>query len=318
MNTIPLIFNERQINRTVVGGKFFPAEVKLHLGVIILNGKGSQFRELILSKLSEAGFEQVISIEKSRGSYSVDELARKYPSIKFIIPLEKATEGELINLGMSEINCDYVLVLRDSFNFEDEIISPRVLEKIIGQKNLCTSPRLTNGSVTNLPVIFSPSVNGSTFAISSSGGLSDGIPTLYAFDNVGIYDRKKFIQLGGFDYTITQSHWQTADFFMRGWLWGHKTKISTLYTLDYETDFPAENVTADFSYTRFYLKNLLPRFDEDHGVIPNSSFFVYLLRSGCGFIESLKQFSDARSWVFKNKYRFRIDAKYLVENWGKI
>ena len=36
------------------------------------------------------------------------------------------------------------------------------------------------------------------------------------------------------------------------------------------------------------------------------------------FFESLSQFGDARYWVEKNKYRFRFDAPYLVENWGKL
>ncbi len=318
MNTIPLIFNERQINRTVLGGKEKRLDVKLKLGVILLNSRGGHFREPVLFQLSKMGFEQIVSIEKSRENYNIDDFARRYPSIKFIVPLEKATEGELINLGMSELSTDFVLVIRDSFKIDKDIISQRVLERIFELKNLCTAPRLTNGNVTNLPVIFSPSVNGSVFTISSSSLLFDGISSLYAFDNAGIYDRKKFIQLGGFDYTITNPHWQTVDFFMRGWLWGYKTQISTLYTLDYEEDFPIEDITADFSYTRFFMKNLLPRFDEDHGVIPNSSFFVYLLRSGCGLIESVRQFADVRSWVFKNKYRFKLDAKYLVENWGKI
>ena len=98
------------------------------------------------------------------------------------------------------------------------------------------------------------------------------------------------MQLGGFDYTIASAHWQTLDFFMRGWLWGEKTVISTLYSFSYESDFPVEDLTVDLSYSRFFLKNLLPRFDEDHGVIPKSSLFVYLLRSGCGLIESCRQF----------------------------
>ena len=51
MNTIPLIFNERQINRAVLGGKDSPSEIKLPVGLLLLNGKGSQFRSAILEKL---------------------------------------------------------------------------------------------------------------------------------------------------------------------------------------------------------------------------------------------------------------------------
>ena len=318
MNTIPLIFNERQINRAVLGGKDSPSEIKLPVGLLLLNGKGSQFRSAILEKLIKMGFEQIVSVEKNHENYNINELSRKFPSVKFVIPLEKVNEGELINIGMSEFSCDNVLLFRDNLKIEGELISPRVLERIEELKILCTSPRLTCGSITNFPLIFSPTVRGSTFDVFASSSISDGLKTLYPLDNIGIYNRKKFIELGGFDYTISSMHWQTLDFFMRAWLWGEKVLISTLYSFSYEDDFPVENLTANLSYGRFFLKNLLPRFDEDHGVIPKSSFFVYLLRSGCGLIESCRQFCDARNWVSKNKYRFKIDAKYLVENWGKI
>lgn len=318
MNTIPLIFNERQINRTILGGRESPPDVKLPLGVLLLNGKGSQFRSAVLERLLKMGFEQIVSLEKNHENYNINELSRKFPSVKFVIPLEKVTEGELINIGMSEISCDSVLVFRDNLRVESDFISPRILEKITETEVLCIAPRLTCGSVTNFPVVFSPTVNGSVFDVFASSSIFDGLKTLYSLDNLGIYNRKKFMQLGGFDYTIASAHWQTLDFFMRGWLWGEKTLISTLYSFSYESEFPVEDLTVDLSYSRFFLKNLLPRFDEDHGVIPKSSLFLYLLRSGCGLIESCRQFFDAQNWVAKNKYRFKFDAKYLVENWGKI
>ena len=65
MNTIPLIFNERQINRTILGGRESPPDVKLPLGVLLLNGKGSQFRSAVLERLLKMGFEQIVSLEKN-------------------------------------------------------------------------------------------------------------------------------------------------------------------------------------------------------------------------------------------------------------
>ena len=100
MNTIPLIFNERQINRAVLGGKDSPSEIKLPVGLLLLNGKGSQFRSAILEKLIKMGFEQIVSVEKNHENYNINELSRKFPSVKFVIPLEKVNEGELINIGM--------------------------------------------------------------------------------------------------------------------------------------------------------------------------------------------------------------------------
>ena len=67
---------------------------------------------------------------------------------------------------------------------------------------------------------------------------------------------------------------------------------------------------------RFYLKNLVPRFVHGEGVIPLSSFVLYLPRSGSGFFEAWRQFKDARRWVMENKFRFRLDAVTLVQKWG--
>ncbi len=318
MNTIPLIFNERQVNRVVLGGKEAQPEVKINLALIILNTRGSQFRDSVLKNLSQMGFEQIVSIETSADNYSLEDFVHKFPYIKFIAPLEPATEGELLNIGMSEIKTDYVLVIKDTLSLTGDFITSGIAEKITALKKFAVFPRLLSQGGEAFPIVFSPGVSGSTFKINSSASAVDGLPSLYPFDNIAVYNRKKFIQLGGFDYTISSPHWQTVDFFMRAWLWGEKVELSTLFFMTYSSAFPLEDVSADLSYGRFYMKNLLPKFDDDHGVIPKSSLLVYLFRSGCGLMESFRQFFDARSWVNKNKYRFTLDAKYLVENWGKI
>lgn len=318
MNTIPSLFNERQINRTVLGGKEFMPEIKLRLGVILLNSKASHFRESVLKNLVNMGFQQIVCIENNADNYSIDEIAHKFPFIKFIVPLETVTEGELINIGMSECSCDKVLVIKDTLKIDADFLSSRVAEKLNQSDIFCIAPRLACPGINAFPLVFAPSVYNSTFRIEYSPVITDGVQTLYPLDNIAVYDRQKFIQLGGFDYTITSPHWQTVDFFFRSWLWGEKIQMTTMILLNYDTKYPVEDLTPDLSYSRFYMKNLLPVFDMDHGVIPLSSILVYLLRSGCGLIESLRQFFGARDWVKKNMYRFKCDAKFLVENWGKI
>ena len=318
MNTIPSIFNERQINRSTIWGKELNHYSRLNASVILLNEKGSQFRQPLIENLVKCGFNQIVSIELSPDNYNLEELAHKFPFVKFIIPLEKATEGELINIGMSEISTDYVLVVRDTLRLNGEFINQRILDKLTENNPFCVVPRLVSVNEGSFPVVFSPGVNGATFKISTSSAVNDGLETLSPYDFIAIYNRKKFIQLGGYDYTISSPYWQNMDLGFRAWLWGEKIRMTTIITLAYSLEIEAPDVSNDLSYSRFFMKNLLARFDEDHGVIPKSSFFVYCLRSGCGLIESIKLFADACSWVEKNKYRFKMDAKYLVENWGKI
>lgn len=111
MNTIPLIFNERQINRTVMGGSERPAVQKLDAALVLLNSNCSQFRLPLLENIAKCGFKEIVSIESNPDSYNLVEYSRRFPFIKFIVPHEKASTGELINIGMSEVSSDFVLVI---------------------------------------------------------------------------------------------------------------------------------------------------------------------------------------------------------------
>ena len=69
------------------------------------------------------------------------------------------------------------------------------------------------------------------------------------------------------------------------------------------------------SYIRFYLKNILPTFRDDHGTVSRFSFPGFYLKSKCGIFEALGQFNEAFQWVRKNQFRFKKDIQYLIENW---
>ena len=94
--------------------------------------------------------------------------------------------------------------------------------------------------------------------------------------------------------------------------------MTTKFQLAYAEDVPIEESVPDFSYLRFYLKNLLPRFKEDHGHISRFSFPLFFVKSSCGIFEALSQFKFAKIWVEKNQYRFKRDIQYLIENWAEL
>jgi hypothetical protein len=317
MNTIPSIFNERQINRTVLGGTEKCNNVQMPVSVILLNSSGSHFRIQMLENILKCGFESVISMEKDPQNYNIENFSRRFPSVQFIIPLEETTDGDLINIGMAEVKSDYVLVLRDTLHLPPAFLLPRLALRILHDGQYCIVPRLISDGGQGLPVQFIPSVARSRLSVTPSVTVTDGMPTLYPFDYIGLYNRRKFIQLGGFDYTIIAPHWQNLDLSFRAWLWGEQITLSTSFQLAYAVEAPEADSTINLSHTRFYLKNLVPRYKVDHGIVPKSAFFVFLPRSGCGFFETVNQFRDVDSWVKKNKFRFRMDAKYLVENWGR-
>ncbi|MCR5290739.1 MAG: hypothetical protein K6E51_12170 [Treponema sp.] len=315
MNTIPSIFNERQINRTVLGGTESMPLVKMNISVVLINTNGSHFRIQMIENLSKCGFVSIVSLELNPENYNIEDFATKFPYVKFIVPLESVTDGDLINIGISESTGDYVLVLRDTLRIPPAILTPNLAEHLIANNTFCIVPRMVTKEKQGLPIQFIPSAEKSKLHISVSTSVADGVKTLYPFDYIGLYNRQKFIQLGGFDYTIVSPYWQNLDFAFRAWIWGEEIRISTAFQMEYAGDVPVEDSTVDQSYTRFYMKNLLPRFHLDHGIVPIMSFFIFLQKASYGIFECRKLFSDLRRWVHMNQYRFKKDAVMLIEEW---
>ena len=317
MNSIPLTFDEHQIRRTVIGGSNSYLPDSLNISVILLNTSGSHLKTHVFENLLECKFQTIVSVEHDASSFSLDEMSRQFPTVKFIIPLEKTTDGELINLAMSELQSDYVLVLRDTLNIPVSTILPHLAENLTKNGTYCIVPRLFDAAKNELPCSFSPSYSKGHFTIESSTTISDGAKTLYPFDYIGLYNRQKFIQLGGFDWTISSSYWQNIDLSMRSWLWGEKIRLTSKLQFNYLEEPPVEDRTYTMSYLRYYLKNELPRIKLGEGYIKNSAFISFLFRSSCGYLEARRQFKEAKLWVEKNKFKFTIDLQNLIENWDE-
>ena len=316
MNTIPLTFNEHQINRTILGGKQSVQENSLNIAVLLLNRTGSQFKLPVFEELLKCNFNSVISVEPDVGNYNIEEISRRFPSVKFIIPHESVSDGELINIAMAETTAEYVLVLKDNLYIPSGIILPNLADKLLKNKYACIAPRLVDLKKNSLPIQKIPSAEKMHFVLDSKTFVQDDISTVYPFDYIGFYNREKFIELGGFDYTMKSSYWQLLDFGLRAWLWGEKIKITTALQLSYNTvEPPVEDVTPNLDSLRFYLKNELPRYKVDHAFIKKTSFSRFFMHSGCGYLEARRQFNDACEWVEMNQYKYKMDLQALIENW---
>ena len=317
MNFIPTTFNEHEISRTVIGGKTNTNADALNISVVLLNSSGSHFKMHIFENLLQCNFQSVISIEHDPSNSSIDEISKKFPSVKFIVPLEKASDGELINVAMSEVNSEYVLVLRDTLNIPSAIILQHLADRLTESGLYCVVPRLLDNKKNGLSCTFAPSAEKTHFVVEASSAMADGMKTLYPFDFIALYNRKKFISLGGFDWTIKSPYWQNRDLALRSWLWGEETRITSLLQFSYIDQVPTEEHLINLDYLRYYLKNELPKIKMEEGYIKKSSFLIFLNRSNCGFLEARRQFVEARKWVEKNKFRFKMDLQTFVENWSK-
>ena len=315
MNTIPLIFNERQIVYTILGGKEEPHKVLMPVSCIVVGKSQKESRDKVFRNLMSKGFEKIISVEHTEGQFYSDGIQERFPEVKFIITSEDVTEGDLINIGMAEASSPYVLVLKEACCLSDFNFSLQIAKNLAKRNDICTAPLIYSHDRNSLPVLFIPSVEKSKFSTVEEFVFSEGKKTLYSCDSQGFYDREKFIQLGGFDYTIKSDYWQRLDFFVRAWLWGNKVSLTSSFSLNYNGEYEAVDKTVNISYLRFYLKNLAPVYKSDHAEIPKSTFFSFNFRSSCGIAEAFKQFLMARIWVKENMYRFKMDAASLIQNW---
>ena len=313
MNTIPLTFDEHQINRTVIGGRTNETPDSLNVSVILLNSGGSHLKANNFENLLGCNFNSVISIEKN--TFAMEDIAKKFPKIKFIIPKEETSDGEMINLAMSEIKTDYVLVLRDTLHITPGIMLQNLALRLTQEPVYCIVPRLLDKNKNIISTRFNPCAEKSHFEIDSSSVVKDGFKTVYPFDSIALYNRKKFIQLGGFDYTIKSAYWQNLDLGLRSWLFGETTKLTTMLEFSYLDDIPVEDRTVNIDYLRYYLKNEMPKYKNEKAYYKKGSFLKFFHQSSCGYMEARRQFNCAREWVEANRYRFKMDLQSFIQGW---
>jgi hypothetical protein len=193
-------------------------------------------------------------------------------------------------------------------------------------KRLCTVPLIQDARCETMPTLIAPLLIDEE---SRKRGMDEnyrtipfvpqreGLPSLFPFEGIGIYDRERFIRLNGFDPSIRNFYWQLMDFGFRSFLWGEKIACTQLIKLSYEGLIPEEDSTAGEGWRSFFLKNLAPVFRRDYAHIPLSRFPSYLFRRGSLF-EAWKEFSAAREWVKTNRFRFISDSKTIGERFAAL
>jgi hypothetical protein len=321
------------MRHTTIGGLESQGYADLPLAVVLLNSGNHQYRDQDMAALTQNPFASVISIETGTDNYHLEDLARRFPQVKFVLLPTGATPGECINTAAAETTGDYLLVLRESLKITPQVLTQRYFTQTPAEITtavadpsgpLVTVPRLFNRALQALPVVFTPIIHKKRFTVDLTLSASEGEKTLYPFDYIGVYNRQKLIRLGGFDPTITAPYWQLLDFSLRAWLWGERILVSPRIQLTYDTDAPETDVTVNAAYLRFYLKNIAPtrkadpKADALTGIyIPGSALFSFWLRSRATFFDARQQFNEGRRWVSENASRFTQDIVELTGKWSE-
>ena len=328
MNTIPTTFNDSLPTYTAVGGSVRLGSTGL--SAVILNRGGRYPRYTLFEELEKTGFDYVLSMENTSIHSDLEALSSSFPFVRFILTKEQLSPGEEINMAASELSSPLFFVLWNDLRILRSGGAMRIAKRLLAEgsenknvfKRLCTAPMIQDGRAETLPTLIAPALipekkyRNVIRTIPFVPG-KEGLPTLYPYDGIGIYDRERFIRLNGFDPFIKNFYWQLMDFGFRSSLWGEEIATTQLIKLSYEGAVPQEDSTAGKDFMRFFLKNLSPVFRRDFAHIPLRRFPEYYRKRG-EFFAAWEEFSAARNWVKTNCYRFCSDARIMAERFSSL
>jgi len=328
MNTTPSIFNRNITPYTTIGGRERKDDGNTGISAVILNRPGFPHRSFF-QELEKTGFDNIISIESSSPNYNIEELSQRFPFVRFIIPEKEINIGEQINLAACEIENPLFFVLYNDMKIIAGGTAKRMAERLIiaqkeegdnsnAIKRLCTVPVIVNPNYESIPSIITPLTRNKKMWTGMMEPHNEGELSLYPLNGIGIYDRLKFISIGGFDTAIKNTHWQFMDFGFRAYLWGEEISLSLHLKILFEKEFPAVDYTVDKSYRQFFLKNLAPVFRNNLAYLPVYRFVPFLFKSNEDLFSAWHEFSAKRKWVEENKDRFKNDDAAVISRWNNI
>jgi hypothetical protein len=225
MSTIPTTFNEMLPSYTVIGGR--ERLGKAGLSAVLLNRGRRYSRSRLFSDLEKTGFDTVVSVEPPPGQYDLEDLSQQFPFVRFVLLQETISLGEQINLAAAEIDTPLFFVIWNDLRFIAGGGAHRMAQRLTGHgeksfRRLCTVPVIQSPRSETLPTLRAPVLPRKKEHTRGLSPSSEGLRSLYPFDGVGIYDKERFVRMGGFDGTLKSSYWQLMDFGFRAHLWGKK------------------------------------------------------------------------------------------------
>ena len=300
------------VSRTLRGGKYaikgstnVPRDTIL---VLLLHQSGALQRNRNLQVLKSMGYHHILSVETPQ-SYSGADIS----SVQYLILNNTENIATQINVGIQESIARFVLVINDSMTPTHTM--QHLFALALKVKTLCIVPTLLDQRGHTTSSVYVPVMSGRHFRVLQTHAVEQGSRTLFPHTYFGLYNREKFIHVGGYDLAILQPYWQLCDFGMRANLWGERIITHTSYSVKIDNHFSYQDTTVGRSYKRFYLKNILPRYNHDGCVLKMRELPAFLLRFRDGVLRNYILFFKIKQWIRKHRYRFQQDYKKLIELW---
>lgn len=283
-------------------------------GLILLNRSSRLVRRDYIAAVAGEEFSDVISVELRDNSYTVESLSREFPRVRFLLLNEPVSIGARINMAMRIMNTDTVLVMWSTMDPPGSLA--RALEAMGRTAIVALTPALRNERGESLPVVQVPALQRRQLRVMTLPIRGRAVDTLFPFDYVGLYDRRRFAAAGMFDEQIWHPFWQKLDLGFRVALWGERIRVEPTFRMTYRSMPDPEDQTAAEGYERFYARNLAIRIREGGAEVPLLHALPFALRSRKSIPEALRVFRDASRWVGENRERFLHDARTVVKEWS--
>ncbi len=269
MSTTPTT-SRAGVSYTVVGGhrKDRIRKFSSIVTVILLNRAGKFDREEIYEELETVEFVEILCVEGPGAAYDLEDRSRRYPDVRFLLLNKDVSIGERINLGIEETRSRQVIVTWSDMRLSRESLTPGLIEQVDRAGNLCIVPLMRSGKSELIPSLLVPVFEGRKLKVIPWHSVEAGMASLFPFDFCGIYDRRQFLSIGGFDEDIVNPYWQKLDLGFRACMWGHRIECNPSYTVEYYGDATVEDSTPDAGYKLFYLKNVAVKHQESGGQHP--------------------------------------------------
>jgi hypothetical protein len=296
----------------IVGGPKRRATRKLSpVTVILLNRGGRYYRFRRFPESENAGFTSVISVEMSNEPGRYRKPLDAFSSVKFLVPLEKSLDREMINTGVAETNSPFVFVVWNVSGFALGI-SARVISRVVDEETVSSRPfprirnswlfpyRCPRGDEELVPVV--------TDALLSRRFTDD-----LSFDFSGFLFARGSSSSSRFRSTIAIPYMADPRFrFPRAPL-GSENPAREFFQASYDGEIPREDITPIF-YIRFYLKNLR-RFPRGRGPIFRSRTLLSTHDvPACNVIDT-GTISARAVWVRPEQIPIVRDAANITETW---
>ncbi len=315
MSTTPLTPKEN-LPYTVIGSPHGGQNTGFLITVLIL-ADGSQHDVYeALKRVSALAIREMIVVDSSSRNRDSESLCREFPNLRLMIVDSLLSTGQKINLAMREARENMVFVVKSSQRLLPFLESS--MQELIERRSLCTVPLHKSPSGDLLPIVHVPLEHKNQLTIVNHLPSRDILPSLYPYDYVGLYDREKFLSMGGYDTSYHNPYWQKVEFGYRCRMWGETIVCQAGIRLQNSYEIEAENTSADADYLRFFLHVLLLEYENDHAVLASRRFWNYWKIASGSYFKRKSQFKAAQAWVQAHAYLYKHDARYITELWTKV